>query len=147
MFGYILGNVWGHSPECFKIFLRMFGNVPRNVWEHFSECCRTFLGVFGDIPRNIWGHSPKIWWHSPEYNISLIPRVLRITGVHYCHLFMYSRKRSPWDWLIESRDNWIFKTLLQINKSTKSIGFGQAKHPLVSNALFELTLIEQGVMK
>ena len=49
-----------------------------------------------------------------------------------CHLFMYSRKRSPWDCVIKLRDNRIFKALLWIKKSFKSIDFDLAKHALVS---------------
>ena len=49
-----------------------------------------------------------------------------------CHLFMYSRKRSPRDGVIKLRDNQIFKALLWIKKSSKSIDFDLAKHALVS---------------
>ena len=45
---------------------------------------------------------------------------------------MYVRKRSPWNWVIKLRDNRIFKALLWIKKSFKSIDFDLAKHALVS---------------
>ena len=48
-----------------------------------------------------------------------------------CHLFMYSRKRSTWNCVIKLRDNRIFKALLWIKKSYKSIDFDLAKHALV----------------
>ena len=51
---------------------------------------------------------------------------------HICHLFMYSRKLSPWDCVIKLRDNRIFKVLLWIKKSFKSIDSDLAKHALVS---------------
>ena len=44
---------------------------------------------------------------------------------------MYSRKRSLWDCVIKLHDNRIFKALLWINKSFKSIDFDLAKHALV----------------
>ena len=45
---------------------------------------------------------------------------------------MYSRKRSPRDCVIKLRDNRIFKALLWIKNSFKSIEFDLAKHELVS---------------
>ena len=45
---------------------------------------------------------------------------------------MYSRKRSPRDYVIKLCDSWIFKALLWIQKSFKSIVFDLAKHALVS---------------
>ena len=48
-----------------------------------------------------------------------------------CHLFMYSQKRSPIDCVIKLPDNRIFKALLWIKKSFKSIDFGLAEHALV----------------
>ena len=45
---------------------------------------------------------------------------------------MYSRKRSPRDSVIKLRDNRIFKALLRIKKSFKSIDFDLAKYVLVS---------------
>ena len=62
---------------------------------------------------------------------------------------MYSRKPSRRDSVIELRDNRMFKALLWIKKSFKSIDFDLAKHALVSHsptiALGELILINQGV--
>ena len=45
---------------------------------------------------------------------------------------MYSWKRSPRDCVINLRDNQIFKVLLWIKKSFRSIDFDLAKHALVS---------------
>ena len=45
---------------------------------------------------------------------------------------MYSQKWSPWDCITKLRDNRIFKALLWIKKSFKSIDFDLAKHALVS---------------
>ena len=44
---------------------------------------------------------------------------------------MYSGKRSPRDCVIKLSDNRIFKELLWIKKSFKSIDFDLAKHALV----------------
>ena len=41
-------------------------------------------------------------------------------------------KCSPWDYVTKLRDNQIFKALLRIKKSFRSIGFDLAKHLLVS---------------
>ena len=64
---------------------------------------------------------------------------------------MYSRKRSLRDCVIKLRDNRIFKALLSIKKSFKSIYFHLAKRASVSHpptlALVELILINQGVIK
>ena len=46
---------------------------------------------------------------------------------------MYSWKRSPRDCVTKLRDNGIFKALLRIKKSFKSIDFDLAKHALVFN--------------
>ena len=43
-----------------------------------------------------------------------------------CHLFMYSQKRTPWDCVIKLHDNPIYKALLWIKKSFKSIKFDLA---------------------
>ena len=71
-----------------------------------------------------------------------------------CHLFMCSVKRSMQDCVIKLRDNRLFKALLRIKKSFKSIDFDLAKHALVSLlthplivALVDLILINQGIMK
>ena len=50
-----------------------------------------------------------------------------------CHLLMYSQKRSLQDYVTKLCNNQIFKTLLWIKKSFKSIYFDLAKHALVSN--------------
>ena len=50
-----------------------------------------------------------------------------------CHSFVHSRNRFPWDCVIKLRDNRIFKALLWINKSLKSINFDLAKRALVFN--------------
>ena len=50
-----------------------------------------------------------------------------------CHLFMYSQKNDPRETAdLVLSDNRIFKTLLWIKKSFKSIDFDLAKHVLVS---------------
>ena len=53
-----------------------------------------------------------------------------------CHLFMYSRKRSPRNCVIKLRDNRIFKALLWIENSFKSIDFDLAKHALASPPIY-----------
>ena len=64
---------------------------------------------------------------------------------------MYSLKRSPRECVIKLRYNGIFKTLLCIKKSFKSIDFDLAKHVLVSPLTHPCTcgvnLIEGGVVK
>ena len=50
----------------------------------------------------------------------------------YCHLFMYSRKRSPRDCVIKLRDKRTFQVSLWIKNSFKSIDFDLAKHALIS---------------
>ena len=45
---------------------------------------------------------------------------------------MYLRKRSPRGCVIKLGDNRVFKALLWIKKSFKSIDFDPAKHTLVS---------------
>ena len=56
---------------------------------------------------------------------------------------MYSRKRSPRDCVIKLRDNRIFKALLWIKNSFKSINFDLAKQALVSNVNPRYNLFEK----
>ena len=60
-----------------------------------------------------------------------------------CCLFMCSWKWCPRDCVIKLRDNQIFKTLLWIKKSFKSIDFDLAKHALVSNVKHRCNLFEK----
>ena len=57
-----------------------------------------------------------------------------------CHLFMCSVKRSMQDCVIKLRDNRLFKALLRIKKSFKSIDFDLAKHVLVFKVNCSLNL-------
>ena len=61
----------------------------------------------------------------------------------YCHLFVYSPKRSPRDCVIKLCDNRIFKALLWIKNSFKSIDFDLAKHAVVSNINHRCNLFEK----
>ena len=77
------------------------------------------------------------FWRAINVTTCLFRRVANITHIESfkdnCHLFMYSRKRFPWDRVIKLRDNRIFKALLWIKKSFKSIHFDLAKHASVFN--------------
>ena len=129
MFCDIPRNVWGHFPECLRIFPGMFEDISRNVWGHFPECLRTFPRMFGDILRNVWGHSPhclktlprmfgdipqNVWRHSSEYNIPPIPRVPRIPFPVPVFLVLYmSIKRDSlnrqWKRMVASFSNFYGK--------------------------------------
>ena len=56
------------NPECLATFPRMLEDIPRNVWRQYLESLAKIPGILGGIPWNVYGHSP-------EYNISFIPRV------------------------------------------------------------------------
>ena len=48
-------------------------------------------------------------------------------------------KWFPWDYVTKSRDTWVFKALLRIKKSFKSIDFDLGKHLLVSSPIHPTT--------